>query len=207
MTTTSPLPNLLTTSRLAAAPILAGLLLWAQQVSFTAPQTSAPILWAAFAVFALAALTDLADGWLARKLNAVSPMGAALDHAADKTLVAAGLIGYALAWAPFDLVIAGLIIVLRDLAVAGLREGLSLSGRALPVSPLGKIKTVAEMIGLGAVLLVLPLGFASTAADPASITSLALNAFAALGKVALWSAAALACITLGVYYRDANRQS
>lgn len=204
MTTTSPLPNLLTTSRLAAAPILAGLLLWAQQVSFTAPQTSAPILWAAFAVFALAALTDLADGWLARKLNAVTPMGAALDHTADKTLVAAGLMGYALAWAPFDLVVAALIIVLRDLAVAGLREGLSLSGRALPVSRLGKIKTTAEMVGLGAALLALPLGFARSAMDPASITTLALNIASLTARATLWLAAALALITFTLYYAKAK---
>ena len=53
---------------------------------------------------------------------------------------------------PLDLTIAATLLVTRDVAVGGLREGLSLSGRALPVASLGKLKTVVTMIAIGAAI-------------------------------------------------------
>ena len=103
-------------------------------------------------LFVLASMTDWLDGYLARKLNAVTPLGAALDHCADKVLIACVMLALAYAAFPMQLVIAAMMIIARDIAVAGLREGLSASGRALPVSWVGKWKAAAEMAGVAVFL-------------------------------------------------------
>src|SRR5690349_12962580 len=119
-------------------PIVAGLVLWAADSLYTDRLLSGFIYALALILFALAASTDWLDGWLARKFGAVTPLGAALDHIADKVLVACVLIALAYAALPIWLVIPAVIILGRDVAIAGLREGLSAQGRALPVSELGK---------------------------------------------------------------------
>ena len=86
-------------------------------------------------------LTDWLDGWLARKFDAVTPLGAALDHVADKVLVACALVALAYAALPLHLVIAAVIILGRDIAIAGLREGISAQGGSLPVSQLRKMES------------------------------------------------------------------
>lgn len=187
-------PNRLSFARLAAAPIVAGLALWAEAPGAPA----ATLAWLAAALFALAALTDALDGWLARKLAATSPFGAALDHAADKTLAAAGLIAIAAAWAPLDLVVVALVIVLRDLAVAGLREGLSAAGRGIPVSNLGKLKTFLELPGLAAALSWRALWLSDAPDAIVDAVSLAT-------RVLLWGASVLALVTLARYLAAARR--
>jgi CDP-diacylglycerol--glycerol-3-phosphate 3-phosphatidyltransferase len=150
--TKSKSPLLLTLARIAMGPVIAALVLWAAHVLYT-DRLLAGFIYALTAIlFVLAALTDWLDGWLARKLDAVTPMGAALDHAADKVLVTCALAPLAYAALPFDLVVAAVIILGRDVAVAGLREGLSNSGRTLPVSRLGKWKAAAEMAGVSTFL-------------------------------------------------------
>lgn len=191
--------NLLSLSRIAAAPAVAGLIFTADSLVHTAGMAAAAgWLGAAAAVFALAAATDAADGWLARRSGGVSPFGAALDHAADKTLVAAALIALSITFSPADLVIAALIIVLRDLCVAGLREGLALSGAALPVSKSGKLKTFAEMLGVVAAITGHALALLG-----ASGAGLAAVELAARGL--LYLAAVLALVTLFVYFSSIVR--
>jgi CDP-diacylglycerol--glycerol-3-phosphate 3-phosphatidyltransferase len=146
------LPMALTIARIALGPIVAALVLWAANVLYSDRLLAGFIYALACILFVIAALSDWADGWLARKLGAVTPMGAALDHAADKVLVTCALAALAYAALPFNLVVATVIILGRDVAVAGLREGLSNSGRALPVSPLGKWKAAAEMSGVAVFL-------------------------------------------------------
>lgn len=130
------LPNLLTAARGLAGPAVAALVLGAgaDQVAF----------W----VFLGAILTDLVDGWLARRLNAVSRLGQLLDPLADKLLIAStwltlGLVG----WAPWWL--AGLMLT-RDLAV-GL--GWVVLGRpAWPASMAGRLKVSFEGVALPVLL-------------------------------------------------------
>ncbi|MBL8549679.1 MAG: CDP-diacylglycerol--glycerol-3-phosphate 3-phosphatidyltransferase [Hyphomonadaceae bacterium] len=192
------LPTLLTILRIAAAPVVAGLVLWAHASTFTeGPAFSATLYGFAAALFVLAALTDALDGWLARKLGVVTPFGAALDHSADKVLVAATLVVLSYALFPLPMVIAAAILVVREFAVAGLREALSASGRALPVSSIGKLKAFAEMVAL-ALWLVIP------ALPEASAQLLDLLYAAAQGLV--WFAVALALWSGASYVRAAIDQ-
>lgn len=185
-------PTALTLFRIAMGPVIAGLILWAAHETYADRLLAGSIYAFALVLFVLAAATDWLDGWLARKLNAVTPLGAALDHTADKVLIVCVLVALAYAALPLGLVAAAVIILGRDVAMAGLREGLSQSGRALPVNQLGKWKAAAEMAGVGAFL-----GFQSAALlfAPASVI-LGLDWAA---RILLWAAAALALISAGIY--------
>lgn len=197
--TSSARPNLaralawLTASRIVAGPAIAALILWTQaaggarEAAFTAG-----FMGLAAALFVVAAATDWLDGALARRWGAVTPLGAALDHAADKALVAPVLVALAFGALPIDLTFAACLLVARDVAVAGLREGLSHAGRALPVSRLGKAKAAAEMSGVALVLALPALGLAAPQA---------LGFFEALARLMLWGAAALALWSGALYLR------
>src|SRR5574337_1416795 len=109
--------------------------------------------WTGMAVFALAAITDWLDGWLARRWKQTSAFGAFLDPVADKLMVAAALIllvdlGRAEAWL-------AIIIIGREIAISALREWMAQVGRSrnVAVAFIGKVKTVAQMTALIALLL------------------------------------------------------
>jgi CDP-diacylglycerol--glycerol-3-phosphate 3-phosphatidyltransferase len=190
---------LLTIARLVAAPIVAGLILWADAMVFRDGRFAAATIYGvAAAVFVLAALTDLFDGIAARRLGAVTPLGAALDHAADKALTTAALIAMAVALLPQDLIIAALILIVRDVVVAGLREGLAQSGRALPVVRLGKWKMALEAIGIAAVLI-----WSSVALG--GIGGPVQDGLWQFGRVCIWLAALLSVISAWTYVLAALR--
>lgn len=137
------LPNLLGLFRLAATPVLVVLILL--------PFPGAGVL--AFLVFVPAALSDLFDGWLARARGQVSTLGVFLDLTADKVLVAALLIALAQAGvAPAWIVI---VIVVREFVVSGVRQ-VAANAQVIVVSDaMGKAKTVAVLVAIGALLLAL----------------------------------------------------
>lgn len=192
------LPTILTVFRIAMAPVLAGLVLWATHEQFADPVLAGLIYLLALALFLLAAATDWLDGLIARRYDAVTPFGAALDHAADKVLITCVLVALAYAALPLNLVAAAVIILGRDVAVAGLREGLSAQGRALPVGPIGKWKAAAEMAGVAAFL-----GFEATVLLRGPLTlALGLDWGA---RILLWAAALLALISAGQYLRAAAK--
>ncbi len=192
----SALPTLLTMFRVLMGPVIAGLILWAAGVLYSDRPLAGFIYALALILFVLAAFTDWLDGWLARKLDAVTPLGAALDHSADKVLVTCTLVALAYAALPLHLVAAAVLILGRDIAVAGLREGISASGRSLPVSPLGKWKAAAEMAGIGAFL-----AFQAGALLLAPAGSVLGLDWAAL--VLIWAAAALALLSGARYFAAA----
>lgn len=103
---------------------------------------------AATAIFALAAFTDWADGYLARKLNQTSAFGAFLDPVADKLMVAAAL----LVLVEFERVgaVIALIIIGREIAISALREWMAGEGqsKSVGVAMIGKIKTAAQMVAI-----------------------------------------------------------
>lgn len=144
------LPNLLTLSRIFAVPLLAFLLWWPD--------------WrfgygVGFVVYCLIGFTDYLDGYLARAQGTVSKLGVFLDPIADKIMVAAVILvlaaqGYMRGPYVGDLhVIAGLIILLREIAVSGLREFLGPLQISMPVSKLAKWKTTFQLVSLGALIL------------------------------------------------------
>lgn len=173
-------------------PVIAGLILTAYYWLHVDPLLAGFIYAFSTLLFALAAATDWLDGYFARKLDAVTPLGAALDHCADKVLIVCVLVALAYAALPFHLVVAAVIILGRDVAVAGLREGLSASGRALPVGELGKWKAAAEMAGVAVFL----------AYQAGANLQLPVNLILGLAWAAnalLWIAAALALVSGGQY--------
>ncbi|HRP10844.1 MAG TPA: CDP-diacylglycerol--glycerol-3-phosphate 3-phosphatidyltransferase [Terricaulis sp.] len=194
------LPLLLTLFRLAMGPAIAALVLWAATQLHGDPLLAGFIYALALILFVLAAITDWADGVLARKYDAVTPLGAALDHTADKVLIVCVLLALAYAALPLELVAAAIIIVGRDVAIAGLREALGGQGKALPVSALGKWKAAAEMAGVGAFMAFQAAALLYAAEGWVSGLSWAARAL-------LWSAAILALISGAQYVRALVRKA
>jgi CDP-diacylglycerol--glycerol-3-phosphate 3-phosphatidyltransferase/cardiolipin synthase len=134
------IPNLLTLLRIGLVPIFV--------LVFYLPFRSAHI--ATAAIFALAAVTDWLDGFLARKLGLVSALGAFLDPVADKLMVAVALVllvqTHPTAW--FALPAA--VIVGREIIISGLREWMAEIGKrtSVAVSIMGKFKTGSQMLAL-----------------------------------------------------------
>lgn len=188
----SVIPTLLTVFRIAMGPVIAGLVLWAATQLYSDRLLAGFIYALALILFLLAASTDWLDGWLARKLHAVTPLGAALDHSADKVLITCVLVALAYSALPLLLVAAAVLILGRDVAVAGLREGISAQGKSLPVSQLGKWKAAAEMAGVAAFL---AFQAAALLLAPASVV-VGLDWAA---RLLLWTAAFLALISGGQY--------
>lgn len=144
------LPNILTLSRIFAVPFLAFLLWWPEwQLGYLL----------AYGLYCLMGITDYFDGYLARSSGAVSKLGIFLDPIADKIMVAAViLVLTAQGWLRGPLVgdfhvIAGLIILMREIAVSGLREFLGGIQVSVPVSKLAKWKTTLQMVALGSLIL------------------------------------------------------
>jgi cardiolipin synthase len=144
------LPNLLTLSRILAVPILV-FLLW----------RPTPIDYAiTFALYCLVGLTDYLDGYLARAWGSISRLGQFLDPIADKIMVAAVLVMLISSRKSNPVpeiaglhIIAGLIILLREIIVSGLREYLAGLQVSVPVSALAKWKTTLQLVSLGALIL------------------------------------------------------
>ena len=171
------LPNLLTVSRIAAIPLVMVL------VALHDPRGDL----AASLVFALAAITDYLDGYLARVRRQISDFGRMLDPIADKLLVGATLMLLA---GHHGLSTAGLypaiVIMLREIMVSGLREYLAGIRIGLPVTRLAKWKTGFQMTALCTLL----------AGDAgAQVIGLGFLHVSLIGETMLWIAAVLTLLT------------
>ena len=102
-------------------------------------------------IFILAAVTDILDGYYARKLNQISSLGVFLDPVADKLMVAIVLVLLVQKNPEIYLAIPAAIIIGREIAVSALREWMAELGTRseIAVSILGKIKTITQMVALG----------------------------------------------------------
>ncbi len=180
------LPNLLTLSRIFAVPLLV-FLLWPR-----------PTWWdyaLAFGLYCLMGITDYFDGYLARANGQISKAGIFLDPIADKIMVASVILllvfNGTLRGAT---VVAGLVILLREIAVSGLREFLAGLQVSVPVSRLAKWKTTLQLVALGGLIL------GGAVPQWAWVHD--------VGVAALWAAAALTLMTgwdylrLGVRHMD-----
>lgn len=187
------LPNLLTLSRIVAIPLLAFLLWW--------PGWETGYL-AAFVLYCLMGITDYFDGYLARSSGAVSRLGIFLDPIADKIMVAAVILVLAaqgVLRGPYvgdAHVIAGLIILVREIAVSGLREFLGGLQVSMPVSRLAKWKTTFQLVALGS--LILGEGLPGWVVRLGSMDA---NVPHSVGLATLWAAAVLTVITGWDYLR------
>jgi cardiolipin synthase (CMP-forming) len=139
------LPNLLTYARIAAVPVVVGLLFW--ESLFNGPLW---LRWAALGVFIAAGVTDYFDGYFARAWAQYSSLGKMLDPIADKLLVSACLLILAAGetihgWT----LLAAVIILCREILVSGLREYLAELRVSVPVTQLAKWKTTAQLVAVG----------------------------------------------------------
>jgi len=143
------IPNSLTLLRIAMIPVFV--------VVFYLPFQWANIL--ACIVFIIAAVTDILDGYLARKLGQISPLGAFLDPVADKLMVAVVLVLLVERDSSLLLTLPAAVIIGREITVSALREWMAeLGARSkVAVSVYGKIKTIAQMVALGVLVFEEPL--------------------------------------------------
>ncbi|HEY3638062.1 MAG TPA: CDP-diacylglycerol--glycerol-3-phosphate 3-phosphatidyltransferase [Rhizomicrobium sp.] len=174
------LPNTLTVLRILLVPVfaLAFIVLPGETGRLTA-----------FAIFCLAGISDVLDGFAARKLQASSEFGRMLDPIADKILVSIALMMLVARHilTGFQLVPA-LVILAREILVSGLREFLATTSVSVPVTRVAKFKTVLQMISIGAMIL----GPSAEKIWPSSIN---------LAYALLWTAAALTVYTGIAYFR------
>lgn len=132
--------NILTWIRIAAIPVV----VWC---FFSEIEFARPI---AGMLFGLAAITDLLDGYLARKLNQTSRFGEFLDPVADKLMVAVALVLLVQSDPRVSVALIAMIIIGREIAVSALREWMASVGASAKVAVTfaGKLKTTLQMFGI-----------------------------------------------------------
>ena len=174
------LPNILTLLRIALIPLLV--------IVFYLPWQGHYL--ASGLIFAFAALTDLLDGYLARKLNQETPFGAFLDPVADKLIVAVALIILLERNASLALAIPVMVIISREIVISALREWMAELGKraSVAVSNIGKVKTTLQMVSI-----IILLAF-----DPDQFP-----VFGTLGYILLYFAALLTFWSMFVYLKIA----
>jgi CDP-diacylglycerol--glycerol-3-phosphate 3-phosphatidyltransferase len=144
------LPNILTSIRVLLIPVMI--------VVFYLPY-----YWASFAaavVFWFAAITDYWDGYLARKMNLMTPFGAFLDPVADKLIVVISLMLVMERDSNLWLTVPALIIVAREVVISALREWMAEMNKSadVAVSYVGKAKTLIQMVAITGLLGIEPAG-------------------------------------------------
>ena len=178
------LPNLLTYGRVLAVPVVVMCMFWPEEFWMR---------WTALGIFALAAITDFLDGYLARIWEQQSSLGRMLDPIADKLLVAACLMmlvadrtihGWSI-WA-------AIVILSREILVSGLREFLAELRVSVPVSTIAKWKTTVQLVSVGFLI-------AGQAGE------IVLPGHALIGIVLLWIAALLTLYTGYDYFKAGIR--
>jgi CDP-diacylglycerol---glycerol-3-phosphate 3-phosphatidyltransferase len=176
------LPNSLTVTRICLVPLLVVVLL----TKFEGRQIlGVPTEFVGAAIFGLASLTDWADGYLARRRKQITPFGQFIDPLADKLLTLAALVSLV----QMDLAPAWMVAVIvgRDFAVTTLRSLSYARGVGIPASPIGKIKMVAQVVAILALIL-----------------SHGRREFFAIGQAALWVAVLAALVSAADYFRRFN---
>ena len=142
------LPNSLTITRIFLVPLLVVVLLTKVKgpLILGLPKDIVGAM-----IFAVASFTDWADGYLARRRKQITPLGQVIDPLADKLLTSAALISLV----QLDLAQSWMVAVVigREFAVTMLRSYAYARGVAMPASPLGKIKMVAQVVAILALIL------------------------------------------------------
>lgn len=187
------LPNILTLSRIFAVPLLAFFLWWpGWEMGYAI----------GFVLYTIIGITDYFDGYLARAQGTVSKLGQFLDPIADKIMVAAVILvltaqGFLSGPMLGDFhVIAGLVILVREITVSGLREFLAGLQVSVPVTWLAKWKTTFQMLSLGALI------FSGATPDwTATLGATTFNVPHTIGIWSLWGAAILTVVTGWDYLR------
>jgi len=177
-------PLFLTWLRIVAIPLFVAVLYFPED--WVSERTANVVsMW----IFIAAAVTDWADGWLARRWNQTTAFGAFLDPVADKLMVAAALIVLAELGRVYGIV--ALIIIGREITVSALREWMAQMGqsRSVAVNILGKVKTVTQLVAIP-FLLYNGVLFGLFYTNP-------------VGQVLIWIAALVTLLSMVVYLKAA----
>lgn len=180
------LPNSLTVSRICLVPLLVVVLL----TKFEGRQiVGVPTELVGAAIFGIASLTDWADGYLARRRKQITALGQVIDPLADKLLTLAAL----LSLVHMDLAPAWMVAIIlgREFAVTALRNIAYARSVPIPASRLGKIKMVAQVVAILALIL-------SHGADGRRLPLLLI------GQAALWVVLVTALVSAADYFRRFN---
>ena len=188
------LPNILTAGRLVLSLFVFVGLAVAGGGPVSDPGAGFVLVRWAFVAFAIAAVTDFFDGWLARRYGAVSVAGAILDPIADKVLICAAILGLMTLTKSLAFTVPAALILFREFAVSALREVAAGGGVKLPVTRLAKWKTTLQLVALGALMILA--GWTAFGLPP----DRALFADAVLGALALWWIACAVTLITGAQY-------
>lgn len=173
------IPNILTIFRIAMVPVFVLAFYWPSEDSH----------WIAALIFAVAGWTDWFDGYIARRYNMMSPLGAFLDPVADKLMVTISLVliveHYATPW----IAIPSLVIIGREITVSALREWMAEVGKsaAVKVDIVGKAKTMGQLSAIFFFIL----------------GEKTHELFVVLGYIALYVSVALTLWSMWIYLRAA----
>lgn len=185
------LPNGITLARILACPLLAALIL----------ADPLPARAAAFALFLLAAFSDVFDGILARRSRRITRFGKIWDPVADKLLVAVTFLP--LAWLgelPVWLVV---LVLGRELAITAFRRYALSRGRVIAASPLGKAKTLSQNWLAGTALAARVVEARLAQPDPGAWVVRLDEAARVSVEALLWVVAGLTLLSLADYlYRN-----
>ena len=165
-------PNIITFIRIFLIPVILYLLF----------SENPNIVLIAGLLFIVSSVSDYFDGYLARTLNQSSKLGTLLDPIADKLLIASVIVVLVDTGVISNIhVVPAIIILLREIAISGLREFLAKLNTDMPVSKLAKYKTTFQMVSLS--ILIISLGF--------ELNDLLWN----IGLITLWIAAIITLLS------------
>lgn len=143
--------------------------------------------WVVFVLFALAALSDFFDGYLAKKYNVTSKIGGVLDHIGDKLLIVTSMIILAVMMRVWFIMVPIILMIAREIYISGLREFLGTQKIEMPVTKerfsIAKIKTALQMIAVGAFFLLIAIG--SSIVQPIASKAMMFT-LVALPYVCIW---------------------
>ena len=185
------LPNTLTLARIVLVPLLVVVLLTSFEGHLV---LGLPKGMAAALIFGVASITDFLDGYLARRRKQITVLGQLLDPIADKLLTTAAFVSLV----QLDLAPAWIVAVVigREIAITGLRGVAHTRGVVMPASPMGKMKMVAQVVAILALMLA-----SDATADPDSWLRLFREFALWVGHAALWVVLALALWSAVEYYQ------
>lgn len=182
------LPNKLTLIRMFLAPIYLALMLIEFPYHYIV----------ALAVFAVASLTDMLDGKIARKNNLITVFGKLLDPLADKMLTTAALLAFMReGWCSIWIV---MIVLTREFAVAGVRLIATAQGIVIPANYWGKAKTVSQMVFTIVIMLLAELD-----ATFNIFANVGWFTLARVSNIMLWITAVLTVVSGITYFVDSKK--
>ncbi|WMS88074.1 CDP-diacylglycerol--glycerol-3-phosphate 3-phosphatidyltransferase [Pleionea litopenaei] len=181
------IPNILTSFRILMIPVFVAVFYLPVEWNFTG----------AALIFAIAGWTDWFDGYIARRFNMTSPLGAFLDPVADKLMVVISIVLIVELYETPWIAVPALVIIGREITITALREWMAEYGKRadVKVSFIGKVKTLWQ---LGAIFFLILGG-----ATPALVDVMGYSLFVVLGYFSLYVSVALTLWSMYIYIKAA----